>query len=81
MEGDRRRRLNPPLMETNVNRTLVKSAPELWELADDDIGWNLDGAADRGRPGPAIEMRDREPESMLAWQTAGETRSAGSRSS
>ena len=38
-------------METKINRTLVKSAPELWELADD--GNRLEGwmAALLGRAG------------------------------
>ena len=71
MEGDRRRRLKPPLMETKVNRTLVKSAPELWELADDGIrleSWM--GALLGSARSLQIEVTDREPERVLAWQTA-----------
>ena len=36
MAGDRgASRPNPAHMESKTKRTLVKSAPELWELADD----------------------------------------------
>ncbi len=58
-----------PGMETKASRTLVKSAPELWELADDlqrMEAWmgGLVGLAD---PIP-IEVTDREPERVLAWR-------------
>lgn len=60
-------------METKVNRTLVKSAPELWELADDDNrleGWM---AALLGRAGSLrIQVTDREPERSMVWQTSGD---------
>lgn len=58
-------------METKAKRTLVKSAPELWELAD-DLAWmeawmgGLVGA----RTPTAVEVTDREPERLLAWRTA-----------
>jgi hypothetical protein len=56
-------------METKASRTLVKSAPELWELADDlarmeDWMGGLIGAAE---PIP-VEVTDREPERILAWR-------------
>jgi hypothetical protein len=66
--------LKPPLMETKVNRTLVKSAPELWELADDGLrleSWM--GALLGSARSLQIEVTDRKPERVLAWQTAGDT--------
>jgi len=59
-------------METNAQRTLVKSAPELWELADDlerMEAWmaGLVGAA----PPVTVEVTDREPERTLAWRVTG----------
>ncbi len=61
-----------------TKRTLVKSAPELWELADDAermqswIG-GLTGAA-----GPiGIEVTGREPERMLAWRSTEPGAAAG----
>ena len=59
-------------METKVTRTLVKSAPELWELADDAprlerwMGALLDAAHSL-----QIEITGREPERIMVWQTAG----------
>jgi hypothetical protein len=55
-------------MEVNVKRTLVKSAPELWELADDlerMEAWisGLAGA-DQGE----VEVTRREPGRILAWR-------------
>jgi hypothetical protein len=58
-------------METKAKRTLVKSAPELWELADDLAlmeSW-MGGLVGSGKP-PAVEVTDREPERLLAWRTA-----------
>ncbi|MGH2954865.1 MAG: hypothetical protein ACRDK9_12800 [Solirubrobacterales bacterium] len=59
-------------METQAKRTLVKSAPELWELLADDpsrmeawMGTVL-GAA---RP-VEVEVTAREPEAILAWRSA-----------
>jgi hypothetical protein len=59
-------------MEAKAKRTLVKSAPELWELADDVArmeAWMADliGAA---HPVP-VEVTDRDPERLLAWRAAG----------
>ncbi len=59
-------------MESKAKRTLVKSAPELWELADDlerMRAW-LAGVAGRSEP-PAVELTAREPERLLAWRGAG----------
>lgn len=66
-------------METKASRTLVKSAPELWELADDLARmeeWmaGLVGAAD---PIP-VEVTEREPERILAWRARnGDTTALG----
>ena len=56
-------------MEGNAQRTLVKSAPELWELADDISrmeAWmaRVVGASER----VAVEVVDRQPERVLAWR-------------
>src|SRR5262245_56137719 len=58
-------------MESKAKRTLVKSAPELWELADDLIRMEAWMAGLVGRPQPVrIEVTDREPEHVLAWRAA-----------
>lgn len=57
-------------MEIKAKRTLVKSAPELWELADDLArmeAWAEDVA---GVP-VAIKVADRRPGRSLSWQGAG----------
>ena len=58
-------------METNAKRTLVKSAPELWELAD-DLGRMEDWMAGLvGTSHPvSVEVTHRQPERILAWRTA-----------
>ena len=57
-------------MESKAKRTLVKSAPELWELADDPArmqSWMSDLVGG----GPVlVEVTDREPERVLAWRSA-----------
>lgn len=58
-------------MESKTKRTLVKSAPELWELADDlnrMEAWmgGLIGARDP----IAVEVVDRDPGRVLAWRSA-----------
>jgi hypothetical protein len=58
-------------MESKAKRTLVKSAPELWELADDLArmeAWmaGLVGSARR----VDVEVTDRDPERVLAWRAA-----------
>src|SRR3954452_24710247 len=59
-------------MESKAKRTLVKSPPELWELADDLArmeGW-MAGLV--GTPHPvSVEVTDRRPEQVLAWSTPG----------
>jgi hypothetical protein len=58
-------------MESKAKRTLVKSAPELWELADDPArmeSW-IAGLVG-GREPMAVEVTEREPERILAWRTA-----------
>ena len=58
-------------MESKAKRTLVKSAPELWELADDLArmeAW-MTGLVDNERS-IAVEVTDREPERILAWRVA-----------
>jgi hypothetical protein len=58
-------------MEAKAKRTLVKSAPELWELADDLArmeAW-MAGLVGGGQP-VAVEVTEREPERVLAWRAA-----------
>jgi hypothetical protein len=58
-------------METKAKRTLVKSAPELWELADDPIrmeAW-MRGLVGSPQPLP-VEVTAREPERIIAWRCA-----------
>jgi hypothetical protein len=58
-------------MEAKAKRTLVKSAPELWELADDLTRMESWMGGLVGRPQPvAVEVTDREPERILAWRSA-----------
>lgn len=56
-------------METKTKRTLVKSAPELWELADDLARMEvwMGGLVGSTDPIP-VEVTDREPERILAWR-------------
>jgi hypothetical protein len=59
-------------MEWKAKRTLVKSAPELWELADDPgrmEAW-IAGLAGTSQP-MSVEVTDRQPERILAWRTTG----------
>jgi hypothetical protein len=58
-------------METKAKRTLVKSAPELWELADDLVRMESWMRGLLGSPQPlAVEVTDRDPERILAWRCA-----------
>ena len=58
-------------MESKAKRTLVKSAPELWELADDPERMEMWMRGLLGTPAPlAVEVTDREPERILAWRCA-----------
>lgn len=58
-------------MEARTKRTLVKSAPELWELASDLArmeAWTA-GVIGSERPVP-IEVTDSEAERILAWRSS-----------
>ena len=64
-------------METKAKRTLVKSAPELWELADDLArmeAW-MGGLMGSGQP-IAVEVTDRDPERIIAWRATKEPQPA-----
>jgi hypothetical protein len=64
-------------MESKTKRTLVKSAPELWELADDLARMEAWMAGVVGRSqSVSVEVTDREPERLLAWRTSGTERGA-----
>lgn len=59
-------------MEAKARRRLVKSPPELWELADDLERMEAWMAGLVGSPGPvAVEVIDRDPERVLAWRADG----------
>lgn len=58
-------------MESKAGRTLVKSAPELWELADDLARMEAWMGGLVGKPSPlAVEVTDRDPERVIAWRSA-----------
>ena len=58
-------------MEAKAKRTLVKSAPELWELADDLARMEAWMGGLVGRPQPvAVEVTDRRPGRVLIWRAA-----------
>ena len=59
-------------MESKTKRTLVKSAPELWALADDLArmeAW-MAGVVGKSRSVP-VEVTERKRERVLAWRTSG----------
>jgi hypothetical protein len=57
-------------MESKAKRTLVKSAPELWELADNLARMQAWMGGLVGHPHPVrVEVTDRDPERMLAWRS------------
>ena len=59
-------------METKAKRTLVKSAPELWELADDIARLEAWMGGLVGAPSPVpVEVTERVPQRALAWRGAG----------
>jgi hypothetical protein len=59
-------------MEAKAKRRLVKSPPELWELADDPERMEAWMAGLVGSPGPiAVEITNRDPERVLAWRANG----------
>jgi hypothetical protein len=60
---------NPRGVESKAKRTLVKSAPELWELADDLARMEAWMAGLVGAAAPVdVEVTDRYPERVLAWR-------------
>ncbi len=66
-----------PPMEIKAKRTLVKSAPELWELADDlDRMEAWTGGLLRGGGPVEILVTHRKPERALAWRASGPRSSA-----
>jgi len=59
-------------MESKAKRTLVKSAPELWELADDLARMEAWMAGLVGSAAPVgVEITHRDPERVLAWRANG----------
>jgi hypothetical protein len=60
-------------MESKAKRTLVKSPPELWELADDVPRMEAWMADLVGTPEPVpVLVTDREPQRVLVWCSAGD---------
>ncbi len=58
-------------MEIKARRTLVKSAPELWELADDLARLEAWMGGLVGSESPvAVEITRRDPEVCLMWQSS-----------
>jgi hypothetical protein len=56
-------------MEARAQRTLVKSAPELWELADDLARMESWMAGFVGMPGSVrVEVTERVPKALIAWR-------------
>jgi len=55
---------------TRVERTLVKSPPELWELVDDPELMQRWAADLLGDPQAAIEVTERSEGERLAWRHA-----------
>jgi len=58
-------------MEVKAKRTLVKSAPELWELADDLARLEAWMGGFVGSAAPvSVEVTERVPERCLVWRSA-----------
>jgi hypothetical protein len=57
-------------MEAKAKRRLVKSPPELWELADDRKRMEAWMAGLVGSS-VSVEVTDRDPERVLAWRASG----------
>jgi hypothetical protein len=55
---------------STIERTLVKSPPELWELVDDRDLMRRWSAALTGASGD-VNVLEREPGERLAWEAAG----------
>ena len=58
-------------MKNKVSRTLMKSAPELWELLDDELALRHWSSQLCGGDGP-VEVIGRESGRMLAWRCEGD---------
>ena len=58
-------------MKTKASRTLMKSAPELWELLDDELAMRHWSDRLCGAEGD-VEVLARDPGRMLAWRCEGE---------
>ena len=59
-----------------VERTLIQSPPELWELVDDDELMRRWSAELLGAPDAEIEVTRRSPGEALGWRPAGEAGAA-----
>lgn len=57
-------------MESRIKRTLVKSAPELWELADDEARMQAWMSGLVGGEPVTVEVTQRQPERILAWRSS-----------
>jgi hypothetical protein len=57
-------------MEINATRTLMKSAPELWELLDDELQLR-EWSRRLCKGAEAVEVVDREPGRLLVWRCDG----------
>ena len=57
-------------MKITATRTVMKSAPELWELVDDELQLRHWSARLCGSDG-AVEVTDRNPGHTLAWRCDG----------
>lgn len=57
-------------METKAKRTLVKSAPELWEFADDLERMESWMGGFVGRGSVEVEVTERVPGRVLVWRAA-----------
>lgn len=56
-------------MTITATRTLMKSAPELWELLDDEL--QLRDWATQMCKGDSVEVVARDPQRLLAWKAEG----------
>jgi hypothetical protein len=58
-------------MKIKASRTLMKSAPELWELLDDELALRHWSEQVCGNDGP-VEVIGRDAGRMLAWRCEGD---------
>jgi hypothetical protein len=58
-------------MKITATKTLMKSAPEIWELIDDELQLRHWSESLCGADGP-IEVVTREPEQLIGWRCDGE---------